>query len=174
MASFLVTKNYIQVRFDIPDAPKQKSGLVLGIDQGASTCISCSSTNGTYFASSTCPQGHDLKSIMQKLSRKKKGSNAFAKAQAHRTNYINYCINQLNLSGVAELRLEKIYNLRRGKTSSRYLSHFTYTEIQNKLQDKCIQNGVRFVLQESSYRSQRCSSCGFVHAKNRNGKTFKC
>ena len=33
MTSFLVTKNYIQVRFEMPDAPKQKSGLVLGIDQ---------------------------------------------------------------------------------------------------------------------------------------------
>ena len=174
MTSFLVTKNYIQVRFDIPDAPKQTSGLVLGIDQGACTCISCSSTNGTYFASSTCPHGHDLKSIMQKLSRKKKGSNAFKRAQAHRTNYINYCINQLNLQGVQELRLEKIYNLRRGKTTSRYLSHFTYTEIQQKLQDVCLQNGVRFVLQESPYRSQRCSSCGYVHSKNRSSKDFKC
>ena len=111
---------------------------------------------------------------MQKLSRKKKGTNAFAKAQAHRTNYINYCINQLNLSGVAELRLEKIKDLRKGRSSSRYLSHFTYTEIQQKLQDVCIQNGVRFVLQESSYRSQRCSSCGYVHSKNRSSKDFKC
>ena len=174
MASFLVTKNYIQVRFDIPQATKQASGLVLGIDQGASTCISCSSQSGTYFASSTCPHGHDLKSIMQKLSRKKKGSNAFKRAQAHRTNYINYCINQLNLSGVAELRLEKIYNLRKGKITSRFLSHFTYTEIQQKLQDVCNQNGVRFVLQESPYRSQRCSSCGYVHSKNRSSKDFKC
>ena len=174
MTSFLVTKNYIQIRFEIPQAPKQKTGLVLGIDQGASTCISCSSASGTYFASSQCPHGHDLKSIMQKLSRKKKGSNAFKRTQAHRTNYINYCINQLNLNGVAELRLEKIYNLRKGRTSSRYLSHFTYTEIQQKLQDACTQNGVRFVLQESPYRSQRCSSCGFVCSSNRVSKTFKC
>ena len=174
MASFLVTKNYIQIRFDIPDAPKVQIGQVLGIDQGAKTCISCSTSSGTHFTSSKCPHGWDMDSIMKKLARKTKGTKAFARAQVHRVNYINYCINQLNLNGIKELRLEKIKDLRKGKTSSRYLSHFTYTEIQNKLKDKCIQNGVRFVLQESPYRSQRCSSCGFVHAKNRNGKTFKC
>ena len=174
MPSFLVTKYQIQIRFDIPDAPKVQSGQVLGIDQGAKTCISCSTASGAWYSSSKCPHGWDMDSIMQKLSRKTKGTKAFARAQAHRANYINYCINKLNLNGIKELRLEKIVDLRKGKTSSRYLSHFTYTEIQNKLKDKCIQNGVRFVLQESPYRSQRCSSCGFVHAKNRNGKTFKC
>ena len=174
MTSFLVTKNSIQVRFDIPPVPKKSTGFVLGVDQGAKTCISCSSASGTHFTSTKCLHGWDLDLIMQKLSRKQKGSVAFRKAQEHRKNFINWTINQMDLSGAKELRLEKLFDIRRGKATSRYLSHFAFPLIQRKLQDKCEQMGVLFVLQESPYMSQRCSSCGLVHKNNRIGKTFKC
>ena len=29
-------------------------------------------------------------------------------------------------------------------------------------------------MQDSYYRSQRCSSCGYVHYKNRDGELFRC
>jgi predicted RNA-binding Zn-ribbon protein involved in translation (DUF1610 family) len=174
MTSFLATSSTIQVRFELAGPEQVKEGAVLGVDQGAKTCISCSTEQGDWYVSGKCPHGWGMDSILKKLAKRTKGTKAFARAQAHRTNYINYCINRLNLQGIKELRLEEIKNIRKGSASSRFLSHFTYTKIENKLRDLCAQSGVRFALQSSPYRSQRCSSCGFVHVSNRKGKTFRC
>ena len=35
-------------------------------------------------------------------------------------------------------------------------------------------NGVHFVEQDSTYRSQRCSCCGNVRKANRKGKIYEC
>lgn len=38
----------------------------------------------------------------------------------------------------------------------------------------CQDSGVHYKEQSSPYRSQRCSSCGWVYKKNRKGKVFHC
>jgi len=60
------------------------------------------------------------------MSRKKKGSKSFLRTQNHRKNYINWSINQLNMRGIKQLNIEKLRNVRKGKRSSRFLSHWTY------------------------------------------------
>ena len=49
------------------------------------------------------------------MSNKKKGSNNFKKCQTHRKNYINWSINQLNLTDVKQVNIEKIKDLRKLK-----------------------------------------------------------
>ena len=108
------------------------------------------------------------------MANKTKGSKKFAKAQAHRKNYTNRCLNQLNLEEIKEIRYEKLYQVGKGQRKSRFLSHFAYRNIKDKLLDLAQQHGVRVVEQSSTYRSQRCSDCGYVHKSNRKGKQFKC
>jgi transposase len=108
------------------------------------------------------------------LSRRKKGSKSFRQAQSHRKNYINWSLNQLNFFNVKEIALEKLCNVRKGKKSSRYLSHWTYTLIKEKLFRLSEDKGFVLIEQDNKFRSQRCSSCGWTHKSNRKGKTFKC
>ena len=54
------------------------------------------------------------------------------------------------------------------------MSHWTNTEIRDKMQSYCEENGVHFTEQSCTYRSQRCSCCGIVHKANRKGKIYKC
>jgi len=115
-----------------------------------------------------------ISKIQDILSRKKKGSCGFRRAQEHRKNYINWSLNQLDFNNVKEIRLEKIVNIRKGKRNSRKLSHWTYTLIKRKLIGLSEDKGFIFVEQDNKFRSQRCSSCGFVHKSNRLAKTFKC
>ena len=70
--------------------------------------------------------------------------------------------------------IEDIKHLRFGKRSSRYLSHFTYTEIFGKLESLIFDSGVRIEKVNSTYTSQRCSRCGWVRSTNRKGKQFRC
>lgn len=156
--------------FEMDDIAIKTGGNVLGIDIGQKTLLSCS--NG--YTSTTNKHGYDLMKITDILVRRKKGSNGFRKAQEHRKNYINWSVNQLNLSEYKQINLEKITNLRYKKNSSRKLSHWNYTIIFDKIKGVASKNGVRILEMNPAYTSQRCSCCGWVKKGNRNGKKFKC
>jgi predicted Zn-ribbon and HTH transcriptional regulator len=168
--SILLTDKNIQIRWEF-EKPIKDTGRVVGADQGKLTVLSLSDSQTT---TKQDKHGHSMDSIMKKLSIKKKGSRKFQRAQNHRTNFINWSINQLNFDGIKQLNFEKISGLRFGKSTSGLMSHFTYTEIEKKAQSFREENGVHFLSQPSAFRSQRCSECGWVHSTNRKKKEFKC
>jgi putative transposase len=106
------------------------------------------------------------------LSRCKKGSRGFEKSVAHRKNFVNWSVNQLNLGNVGEVRRENIKNLRRGKRTSKFLSHWAYTEIFEKLDRFCEEQGVLVTKINPAYTSQMCPQCKTLG--NRRGKKFTC
>ena len=165
-----LSKKRITFMFEIPDVKKKSSGAVLGIDVGQTSTIACS--NG--HLSTANAHGHDLKSISDILCRKKKGSKGFGRTTQHRKNYINWSINQLNLSKVKEVKIENIKNMRKGKITSRRLGHWTYTNIFEKLSSRCEEQGVLVTRVNPTYTSKRCSGCGWTRSSNRKGKLFKC
>lgn len=168
--SFLVSRTHINIRWDIEVEQKTK-GLTVGADTGKIDIVSLSNRKTT---PKTNNHNYSLDSILQLLSRRKKGSNRFKKAQEHRKNFINWSINQLNLKDIKQINLEQIKNIRYKKRTNREMSHWTHKQIQDKLLLLGEECGVRIKLQSSRYRSQRCSKCGFVHSKNRNKKVFIC
>lgn len=153
-----------------PKSTKKTSGRKVGADQGIKTCLTLSDGQST----SKCNHGHSLESIMQKLSRCKKGSNGFKRAQEHRTNYINWSIKQLNLDDINEIGYENVKNIRYKQNTSNFMKSWTFTTIRTAVERRCDEEGVLLTQQSSIYRSQRCSSCGFVHKKSRNKKQFTC
>jgi transposase len=165
-----LSKKAITLVFDLPEVKPKQTGQTLGLDIGVLNTFTLS--NGV--ASQPCKHGHTLQTINQKLSRKTKASKAFTKAQQHRTNYINWSLNQINFNNTKILRLENIKYLRHKTQYSRYLSHFTYTEIYRKLEDLCKSNGCSVEYTNPTYTSQRCSNCGWVRSSNRKGKHFQC
>jgi transposase len=165
-----LSKKAITLVFDLPEVKPKQTGQPLGLDIGILNTFTLS--NGV--ASQPCNHGHTLQTINQKLSRKTKASKAFLKVQQHRTNYINWSLNQINLDNTKTLRLENIKYLRYKTKYSRYLSHFTYTEIYRKLEDLCKSNGCSVEYTSPIYTSQRCSNCGWVRSSNRKGKHFQC
>jgi len=165
-----LSKEQITFNFQIEQPEKKTTGIILGIDIGKTDAISCS--NG--IQSKQDIHGHTLGSIIDEMSKKKKGSKSFQRKQSHRKNYINWSINQLNLVDYKQINIERIRNMRKRKRVNRKLSSWTYTEIFDKLKDKCLRQGVLVKEISSTYTSQRCSSCGWVRKANRKGKIFKC
>lgn len=165
-----ISKKMITLMFEIEKPEKKLEGSILGIDIGYLNVLSCS--NG--FQSQKNKDEHDLQTISRRLSRKIKGSKAFARAQTHRKNFIHQTINQLNLDGIQEVRLENIKNLRKGRRSSRLLSHWIYPEIVEALESRCLDQGVLVKKVSPTYTSQRCSGCGWTRKSNRKGKQFRC
>jgi transposase-like protein len=155
--------------FEFDKHVKPKSPTV-GVDVGQITTITCS--NG--FSSTINNHGYDLNKINGVLSRKKKGSRGFEKASAHRTNYINWSINQLNWSDFSNLNVENLKDVKKGQRTSRKLSHWTYTLILKKLKQKSLQEDVLLKEVNPAFTSQRCNQCGWTQKRNRNGKVFLC
>jgi len=164
-----LSKESIQLVFKAENHSKIGAEVV-GADQGIVNTLSLSNGKTT----SHCKHGHNLQTILKKLSRKKKGSKAFRAAQSHRKNYINWSINQLDMNGVKEIRLEKLRQVGHGHRRPRFISHWTYTLIKDKLVRLGEAEGFDVVEVPNEFRSQRCSSCGWVRKANRKGKTFKC
>ena len=169
--SFLFSNKTITIRWEIEEPKKKEEGLTLGADQGKIDVLVLSNDVRTKQVDN---HGHSLSSIIDKLARKKKGSKAFRKAQSHRQNFINHSINQLNLTNVKLIKLEKIVNINFKKRVSRKMKHWCNPLIRDKLIKVCEETGVQIIQQSSTYRSQRCSSCGLVRKANRKGKVYNC
>ena len=152
------------------DVAPQTEGKTLGIDIGIKSVYSASNGQQAH----ADKHGWNLGLIQKKMNRRKKGSSGYLKAQQHRKNHINWILNGLDLNGVSKVRLERIKHLRRGKKTSSFLSRWTYTEIFDKLKDKCALSGVQINYISPTYTSQRCSNCGWTRKRNRSGIQFKC
>ncbi len=189
MGSIGLGCNKIYFRYEV--SPKEKAHdhlRTVGADQGMTTCLTLSDGQST----GCCPHGHDLMSILQKMTRqtarrdkqkknakksnlpKRPGSRGFARASEHRKNYINWSINQLDFSAVGDVRLEQLVQMRTGNRNTPNKNRWVYTQICKKLKELCEVEGTEFSEVPNEFRSQRCSHCGFVHKSNRKGKTFKC
>ncbi len=170
MNSIRLNSDYVSLSFQIPDKAKREEGIKLGADQGVVTTLTLSNGQST----TKNNHGYDLRDIMNILGRKKKGSKAFRRTQSHRENYIRWSINQLNLSNVKQINLERLFQVGKGTNTGRFLSSFTYTLIKEKLESLSETEG--FVIKEiaNEFRSQRCSECGWTQKSSRSKKEFKC
>jgi transposase len=108
------------------------------------------------------------------MALKKKGSKGFERCQAHRENYINWSINQLNLQNTRQVNLERMLNVNRGRRVGKVLARWTYRDIFGKLESFCEERGVLILRKDPAYTSQRCSKCGWTRKSNRKGSVFKC
>ena len=160
----------ISFSFELPEVPKKIDGIKVGADQGILTTLTLSDNQIT----KPNKDGYDLNKIIRCLNRKKKGSKSFKRCQEHRLNYVNWSINQLNFKNIHTINLEKLYQVRKGKKASKFLSSFTYPLIKKKLVSISETEG--FIVNEvdNRFRSQRCSECGWTQKSNRKGKLFVC
>jgi len=168
--SILLSKTNIDLRWDIQRGTKT-SGTVVGADQGLKDVLTLSDKQTT---PKTDIHGHSLESITDRLTRRKKGSKRFGRVQKHRTNFINWSINKLQLDDIKEVRLEEIKNINYKSKTSRKMSHWCNTLIRDKLLSRCEEKEVLCTLQSSTYRSQRCSDCGLVRKSHRKAKVYSC
>lgn len=170
LTSFLISKSYVDIRWEKPNKLKEY-GNIVGADQGFKDVLTLSDKQVTPKFDN---HNHSLESILKKLTRKIKGSRSFKKAQEHRENFIHWSLNQLNLNNIKQINLEKIWNIGYKNKKSRLMSHWTNAIIRDKIKRMSEEQEVLVIDQDSIYRSQRCSECGLVRKANRKGKIYTC
>jgi transposase len=153
---------------------ESKGTLTAGIDVGIKTCLSLADGKNEPSGTPVDNHGWTLEKINLTLCRKKKGSKGFLKAQNHRHNFIGWSVNQLPWDSFKELKIENIKYLGKYKRLPRYLKHFTYSEIFDRLEQRAEVQGVLVTKVSPTYTSQRCSKCSWTRKSNRKGKQFRC
>lgn len=162
-------KKSVSVSFEL-EKPKKTEGKTVGIDIGMNRAFTCS--DGTD-PGEWC-NGHTMKTVCERVPRKKWGSEGRRKACTHRRNLIGYFKNRLGWSDIARIKVENIKHLRTGRRRSRYLDAFVYREFFGSLRNTAERRGVLVEEVNPAYTSQRCSRCGWTRKGNRRGRRFDC
>ncbi len=168
---------------------KKEHGTTIGIDQGVNKLIATST--GLFL-------GEDLKALYVSIKGKKRGSKSYRRMLIQRTELTNRVCKQLDLSGVNQVVIEDLTNIKKNKSFKsvvkKQLGQGTFTMVNkknitdnnsvnqswlhrmvsNKIGMMCEENGVELVKVSPSFTSQTCSACHHVDAGSRNGSSFKC
>lgn len=168
----LTSKNdmlFIEIVYEKDEPNKKNSGIVVGVDQGVKKLLSCS--DGQYI-------GKDFESLINKVDRKKRNSNAYKRALIERTEYINRCCKLLDYLNIREIVGEDLKCLKNktnlGRNTNRRHSYWLYPRVIQRLESLCQENGVLLTKVNPRYTSQTCSCCGIIDKTNRHGEVYHC
>ena len=161
-------KDVMKLVFSVKKPLLKKKGTIEGCDIGITTVWTLSNEKEAVPSNS---KDQTLYSILVKMTKKKNATVNFRQSRTHRTNFCNWNLNKLDLTGIKELHIENIRGMKKGAGVRK---HWSYFEILNKIKRRCEEEGIRIVEVNPRFTSQRCYECGWVHKPNRNNKNFKC
>jgi len=124
--------------------------------------------------------GIELKRKLDKLNRKKQGSQRWKRICVEIKDYIGYVTNRLPWDKIDALVLENLLNITKdtrgkiNKTVRKMLGHWNIDLLYRRIVDKAERNRVFLAFVEPAYSSQTCFSCKEVHKESRIGEIYKC
>lgn len=78
-------------------------------------------------------------------------------------------------NGYGTIQIEDLSGIKENTGFPRRLRHWTYFDLQTKLENKAAENGITVRKIKPKYTSQRCSKCGYIDSANRMSQSeFKC
>ena len=78
-------------------------------------------------------------------------------------------------NGFGTIQMEDLSGIKESRNNSKRLSHWTYFDLQTKIEYKAKEKGIAVVKINPAFTSQRCSKCGCIDENNRpTQEKFKC
>lgn len=161
---------FVLLYVEIPNLPVKHSKQI-GVDAGQTKLITMSDSR-TY--------GLEMKQLLDKIDRRKRGSKSRHRAYAERDNYIGRVLNQFPYEELSLVATEDLRGIKHGKNKKRSRKFrrksaaWTVARLLERMEHKCQENRVLFVTVPPQYTSQTCPECGHVAEENRKGEMFKC
>lgn len=72
------------------------------------------------------------------------------------------------------IQMEDLSGIKQETGFPKFLRHWTYYDLQQKIEAKAKENGIRILKIDPSYTSQRCSKCGHIDSSNRPSQAVFC
>ncbi len=174
---------WVRLVFEHPDPPKLEHGDVQGIDRGLYHL--CSTHNGKFFSSNKIRATqrrylYNRKQLQQKGTRSaKRRLKAMSGREKRFMRDVNHCVSK-ELANQPQYRifaledLTGIRNQRRGKKLNKWLSSWSFSQLEFFLGYKSEALGKETAFVDARYTSQRCSRCGNTNRANRKKSRFHC
>lgn len=178
----------IALIYRISDPQPLADGDVLGVDLGQHSLYMDSRGGEAPYArvqGAKRRYAHNRKTLQEKGTR---SAHRRLKAMKQREERFIRDVNHqaskrlVNTQGVQAIAFEDLTYIRRQaskrtKTGARrrnMLNQWSFSQLQEFTAYKAARNGIRILMVDPSYTSQRCNRCGYVDARNRNGARFDC
>ena len=128
---------------------------------------------------------HDRKTLQEKGTR---SARRRLKALAHREERfvrdVNHCASKqlantpnvgiIAFEDLAYIRSQAHRGTKTGRRRRNMLNQWSFSQLQEYTAYKAARNGIRIVMVDPSYTSQKCNRCGYVDTRNRNHARFDC
>lgn len=174
---------YLHVSLEHNDPEPITEFKVLGIDRGIVNIAVCS--DNTFYNSKKVKNTRARYAYLRKelqskgtKSAKRKLKRLTGKERRFVTD-VNHCISKqianseftvFALEDLSKIRVQK----RRDKQFNRKLNNWSFYQLEQFLRYKAENLGKHTLLVDARYTSQKCSKCGHVYKRNRNGSAFRC
>ncbi|MDE2095751.1 MAG: transposase [Patescibacteria group bacterium] len=173
LAAYVIKLDCVQFSFEIETGTKKTEGKTIGVDTGINALASTS--DGQQY-------GRDVKQLVEKIKRKKHGSNAQQRTRRALRQRMDEVAKQVVAGDVKLVVVEDLKNMnhntklkcRLSKNMRRSLGAWAYRYWLNRIALTCEDNRVAYRKVCPAYTSQRCSACGHTERGNRNGEMFLC
>jgi len=167
-STVVLTDSYIQFSFEI-NVPKKKTvGSKLGIDIGLNKLL-VTNVGEIY--------GEKLRSLIDKLRRKRQKSKAYYRCLEEIKEYINKCCKDfydehkdlylIVVEALKKVKYKMKLKRRLSRNMRRVIHNWNYAYVLERLQRLSEENRVSFRSVNPRYTSVQCSSCNYIDKKNR-------
>jgi len=169
-------KYYIDVFFE-KEQKKPCGNNKIGIDLGINTLLSCTDMDLNQYQ-----YGKQMTQYINRVTRKKQGSNRHGKSIVELKNYIRQEMNKLELDNVNELVLEDLTNITKNtkvngklnKVTRKLLSKWNLGIIKLKFENMCEISRTKITRINPRNTSRTCPTCNNVSEHNRASEKFEC
>jgi putative transposase len=161
---------YINLIFEKDKPELKQTGNVVGIDQGYKKL---------FITSEGQVSRVNFVNLYEKMIKRQQGSQNFRDLLTERNKLINQEINYLiNNNNFKEIIIEDLKNVmlksKLAKQINRKLMRWSYAKVVRKLEQICLERGIKLTKVSPAYTSQTCSNCGTIRAENRVNDTYTC
>lgn len=178
----------VMLVYRLPNAQPVEHGDVLGVDLGQHSLTMDSrggETSYSHMQGVRRRYAHNRKTLQEKGTR---SAHRRLKAMKHREERfirdVNHCASKrlANTPNVSVIAFEDLAYIRRqarkgtktGKRRRNMLNQWPFAQLQEYTSYKAALNGMKIVMVDPAYTSQKCNRCGYVDARNRNHARFDC
>lgn len=181
-------KASVMLVYRLPQSTPIEHGDVLGVDLGQHSLTMDSRGGETPYSHMQGVRrryAHNRKTLQEKGTR---SAHRRLKAMKHREERfirdVNHCASKqlANTPNISAIAFEDLAYIRRqarkgtktGRRRRNMLNQWPFAQLQEFTTYKAARNGVRIVMVDPAYTSQKCNRCGYVDARNRNHARFDC
>lgn len=173
----------LNLSYQLNNPESSKGSKVLGVDRGIYNLASTS--DGKHYSGSEV-RAQQRKHLYKKRQLQAKGTKSAKRKlkkisgrYARFSKDVNHCISKSIVSeeGLKTIVLEDLKGIRsqrRGKKLNKWLSSWSFYQLQTFLKYKAEALGISVDYVDARYTSQKCSSCGYTSKDNRNKHSFTC